>query len=292
MTKKITQRQRDIILIILGTFLMGLSTNLFCTPENLVPGGFTGLAIIIKHVTEPFVDGGIPTWLANLILNVPLILGAIKIRGWKFVKMTFFASLIFSGWLFVIPEYDLAQGDMVLAAVFGGLLMGVGLGEVLLGRATTGGTDTLGALIQRAVPFVTVARVTAILDAAVIVLAVWIFGIHTSLYAIGAVLLSGLVSEQITVGVRNASTAFIISEKNDEIAVEIFRQLDRGATMIEATGLFTNERRPVLMCAVRKRQTVQLREIVASIDKNAFMIMMNTREVRGEGFLKYSKSEL
>lgn len=292
MFSRLNERHRDILLIMIGTFLMGLSTNLFCTPENLVPGGFTGLAIIIRHVTMPLIEGGLPTWLANLILNVPLILATVRIRGWDFMKTTLLASVIFSVWLYVIPEYDLAQNDLVLASVFGGLLMGVGLGEVLLGRATTGGTDTLGALIQHAFPYIPVARATAVLDGAVIVLAVWIFGIHYSLYAIIAVILSGLVSEQITVGFRNASTAFIISDKDEEIAQEISRQLDRGATRIEATGVFTNEKRPILMCAVGKKQIVQLRQIVASVDKNAFMITMNTREVRGEGFLQYNKTEL
>ena len=185
------ERRRDYFWVLTGTLLMALSANLCFTPAKMVPGGFTGLAIIIKYATAPIMPAwmpaefsdGLPTWLSNAMLNVPLILAAIYVRGWKkFMRRTFAASIIFSLWLLVVPEYALMGDDLFLTTIVGGALMGAGLGFVFLGKATTGGTDTLGALIQRAFPHMSTAKLMQLLDAAVILLSVWIFGVQISMY--------------------------------------------------------------------------------------------------------------
>ena len=167
------ERRRDYFWVLTGTLLMALSANLCFTPAKMVPGGFTGLAIIIKYATAPIMPAwmpaefsdGLPTWLSNAMLNVPLILAAIYVRGWKFMRRTFAASIIFSLWLLVVPEYALMGDDLFLTTIVGGALMGAGLGFVFLGKATTGGTDTLGALIQRAFPHMSTAKLMQLLDA-------------------------------------------------------------------------------------------------------------------------------
>ena len=294
------ERRRDYLFVLAGTFLAALSANLCFTPAKMVPGGFTGLAIIIRYASAPFMPEGlpldlahgVPTWLSNAALNVPLILAAIKVRGWKFMRRTFAASLIFSLWLMVLPEYPLLGDDLFLTTVAGGALMGAGLGFVFLGKATTGGTDTLGALIQRAVPHMSTARLMQVLDAAVILLSVWIFGVRISAYAVISVALTSRIADGITSGFRNAYSALIVSSRHREIGTRILEDLGRGATLLEGTGLYTGKERPVIMVAVSKKQAVVLKELVAAADPDAFMILADAQEIRGEGFLGYSREEL
>ncbi len=286
------ESRQNILWIVAGTFFMALATNLFFTPAEMVPGGFTGLAIIIRHLSSAVIPGGIPVWLGNIILNIPLIIMAILVRGWNFMRRTFFASLIFSLWLYIIPEYKIIQEDPFLVAVCGGAMMGFGLGLVFLGKATTGGTDTLAALLQKLMPHLGVARILPVLDAMVILLSVWIFGMEISLYAVLSVVLGGFAADRIISGFRNAYLSYIISDRDQEIADEIMRELNRGVTRLSGTGMYTSSERPVLFCGVSKKQIADLKEIVYTIDPDAFMILNESQEIRGEGFLEYNKEEL
>ena len=139
------EKRKDYLWILVGTAVMALSTNLFFVPENLVCGGFTGISIIIKYLTAHLMPGGFPLWATNIILNVPLLLFSIRLRGWSFVRKTLGATLLFSAWLYIIPVCPVITGDLILTAVFGGATMGAGLGLVFLGKSTTGGTDTVAA---------------------------------------------------------------------------------------------------------------------------------------------------
>ena len=285
------ERAEDYFRIMMGTMLMAAAANLFYTPTHMVPGGFTGAAIILQKLTEGFYPGGVPVWFWNIVLNIPLILLSIRMRGWKFMRRTFLASIVFSVWLYLIPEYDLLRGDLLLVSVIGGGTMGIGLGLVFLGKATTGGTDTLAALIQKLLPEYNAAKIMPVLDGIVILVSVWIFGIQISMYAIITVLLSGRIADKMISGLRNAKLVYIISEKHDEIAQTILEGLGRGVTMLPATGVYTNQDRPVLLCAVSRKQAVLLRDIVADVDPRAFCVITDASEIRGEGFQQYSKEE-
>lgn len=286
-----SERRKDLLRIFAGTLLMAAATNLFYSPAEMIPGGFTGLAIIIRHLTLSVVKGGIPLWLTNIILNVPLILFSILLRGWKFMRRTFIAAVLFSIHLFWIPELSLASDDLLLTSVFGGVIMGVGLALVLNGKATTGGTDTLAALLQRLLPYLSVARILPFLDGAIIVFSAFIFGIPLTLYAIISVVLAGAVADEITSGIKNARMTYIISDNYDTIADRIMNEMQRGVTMLHGTGMYTGSKKPVLMCAVSKKEIVHLRELVSETDPDAFMILVNASEVRGEGFLPYAARE-
>jgi uncharacterized membrane-anchored protein YitT (DUF2179 family) len=294
------ERRRDYLFVLAGTCLMALSANLCFTPAKMVPGGFTGLAIIMKYASAPLIPAwapesfaeGLPTWFSNVLLNIPLILAAIRVRGWKFMRRTFAASVIFSLWLLVLPEYPLMGDDLFLTSVVGGALMGAGLGLVFLGKATTGGTDTLGALLLRLFPHLSTARLMQVLDAAVILLSVGIFGTRISLYAVISVVLTSRVADRITSGFRNAYSAFIVSSRHQKIADAVMKDLGRGVTSLSGTGMYTGKERPVLLAAVSRKQAVILKELVAGIDPDAFMILTDAREIRGEGFLGYSREEL
>ncbi len=286
------EKRRDYLWIAAGTFLAALSANLCFTPAKMVPGGFTGLAIIIKYITAPLIPGGLPTWASNTLLNIPLILAAIRIRGWKFMRRTFITSVVFSLWLLILPEYPVLGDDLFLVTVIGGASMGAGLGMVFLGKATTGGTDTLGALLTRAFPHISTARLMQFMDVLVIALSVWIFGISISTYAAISVVLTSRVADRITYGSRNAYSAHIISDRYREISDAVLEELNRGVTVLQGQGMYTGEERRVLLCAVSRKQAVLLREIVAETDPKAFMILTDAREIRGEGFLTYNREEI
>ena len=271
---------------------MALATNLFYTPVDVVPGGFTGLAMIFRHLSLNLYPGGIPIWVLNILLNVPLILFSVRIRGFRFIRRTLIAAFLLSLFLMIIPEYAIVGEDWFLIAAIGGILMGVGIGLVLLGKATTGGTDTLAALIQYFLPHLSVAKILPFLDGAVICLSAFIFGIQVTFYAIITVFISGKVADSITGGAKNAYLAYVISDSYKKIAENIFKEMDRGITMLPGTGMYTGNRKRVLMCAVSKKEAVILKEIVYETDPAAFMILSEVNEVRGEGFLQYSKDEL
>jgi Uncharacterized conserved protein len=289
-TKK--ERIQEYICILAGTGLMALSANLFYTPSNMVPGGFTGLAILLQEITKGLTEGGIPVWLGNVIFNIPLIILAIAIRGWGFMRRTFAAAVLFTGWLYVIPEVGLVPENLFLTAVIGGSVMGLGLGIVFLGKSTTGGTDTVAALIQHFFPHMKTSSIFPILDGVVIALSAWIFGLESSLYAVVSVVLSSIVADRVIAGFKNSLLAFIISSKYQEIADRVMKELERGVTQIAAKGVYTGKERPVLMCAVSTKEISVIKDIVAETDPSAFFILTDASEIRGEGFLRYSKEEL
>ena len=281
------QKASDFLLIIFGTALMAASTNLFYDPVGMVPGGFTGLAMMLRKLT----GDAIPVWLGNMLLNVPLILFSIRIRGWRFLKWTFIASLLYSAWLYLIPTYPVAQSDLFLTTVIGGALMGVGMGLVFYGKATTGGSDTLAALIQHALPHLSTAKIMPVIDGVIILLSIWIFGFRVSLYAVISVVLIGWIADGLMGVFRNAYLAYIISDKYREISTRIMEEMDRGTTLLSGKGMYTSADRPVLFCAVSRKQGVVLKDLVYEVDPNAFVVMTDAREVRGEGFLFYSSEE-
>lgn len=282
------ERAANYLKIFLGTFLMALSTALFFTPVGMVPGGFTGLSIILRYVT----NGRFPVWFWNIVLNIPLIAIAVKVRGWKFMRRTLLTSVLFSVWLILIPEVDIVNGNLFLVSVIGGCLMGVGLGLVFAGNSTTGGTDTIAALFQKYFPYLNTARIMPVLDVVVILLSIQIFGMEVSMYAVITVLISGLLADKVLAGQRNACLTYIISDSYGEISHAIIEEMGRGATILSGKGTYTNSPRQVLFCAVDKRQSAALREIVSDIDPKAFFIMTDASEVRGEGFLTYNDEEI
>lgn len=276
----------DYLLIILGTTLMALAIKTIFDPISLVTGGVSGIAIIVKSVSEKVMEGGIPLWLTNLVLNIPLFLISLKIKGWRFIKRTAVATVWLSVALFLIPDVRLMTEDLMLAAIFGGVISGVGIGMVFLARATTGGTDMLAAVIQHFNRHYSIAQILQILDAIIVIAGAFIFGLNKALYAIIVIYLVSHVSDGIIEGLKFSKLAYIISEHYEEIAAEIMNEVDRGVTGLKATGMYSKADKKMLFCVVSKKEIVQVREIVERIDRNAFMIVSDAREVFGEGFIE------
>ena len=278
--------------IIFGTFLMASAYCLFYTPAGMVPGGFTGLSVLIRRLSEGLVSGGIPIWLGSAVLNVPLLITAGFIRGKKFAAKTIAASLTLSAWLFVIPERSACPDDLLLTAAFGGILMGVGLGTVFSASTTTGGTDTLASLLQKLIPYVPTSAIVPVLDGLIIGSSALVFGLTPSLYAVISVIITGQVSDRITRGFKNAYAVWIVSDRRKEIADAVISELERGATAVDGFGMYAKEGRKMLLCAVPKKQVVELKDIVYREDSSAFMIVTDCHEIRGEGFAGFTGEDL
>lgn len=276
----------DYLLIMAGTGLMALAIKGIYDPASMVTGGFSGIAIIVKNLTDETIAGGVPLWLTNIILNIPLFAVTMRIKGWRYIAKTVFATICLSVALYMIPEANLMPDDIFLAAVFGGVISGVGIGLVLMANATTGGTDTMAAVVQHYLRHYSIARIMQILDALIVLAGVWMFGLKSALYAIICIYLVSKVSDSILEGLKFSKQVYIISDCYEEIADRIIKELDRSATALEATGMYSGDKKQVLFCVVSKKEIVKLRDIVKSIDQNAFVIVSDAREVFGEGFIE------
>lgn len=277
----------ETLLIVIGVFLTAASVNIVYEPIGMVTGGVSGLAIVIKAYTEGFINGGIPVWITNTVINIPLFIATWVILGRKAILKTLFASALFSIALYLVPSFDMQYKDLLLAAVFGGVLGGTGLGLVFATYATTGGTDLLSVIVHRYFKHVSVAKMLMVIDGVVVILGAMAFGIRKAAYAVIAVYITGKVMDGILEGLKFAKLAYIISDQYEEIAKEILIDIDRGVTGISTTGMYLKKERKMLFCVVSKKEIIQIKDIVAKKDPKAFVIVSDVREVMGEGFIEY-----
>lgn len=279
----------DYIMIIIGTGILAFGIACFYDTVGLVTGGFSGLAIVIKHVTSVFIEGGIPLWLTNIGLNVPVFILSYFLKGKKFIGKTLFGTLMLSAWLYVLPSVNMAEGDLMIAALFGGVCAGAGIGFVIRVGATTGGTDMVSALIQLKLRHYSIVQILQVIDAAVVLLGLFVFGMRPTLYAIIGIVVQTKVSDLIVGGFNYSKAAYIITNEHEEVAKRIMNELERGLTGLQAKGMYTGTDKCVLFCIVTQKEIVLLKDLVNEVDPHAFVIVSDVREVLGEGFQEYKK---
>jgi len=278
-------KARDICLVIIGTFLMACTINLVYDPMNMVTGGVTGLAIAIKDMAERLFKFALPIWVTNIVLNIPLFVTSYLILDKKNIKMTLFATVMLSAFIYVIPEYTLFEHDYLLASVVGGVAGGVGTGFVFATGATTGGTDLLCMIIHQKKKYYSIPKLLIVVDSLVVITGVLVFGVNPSLYAIIAVYVVAKVSDGILEGMKFAKMAYIISDRHEDIAKEIMVDVGRGVTGIRCKGMYSCTEKNLILCLVSRKEIVQIIDIVNALDPKAFMIISDAREVVGEGFM-------
>ncbi len=271
----------EYLLIIAGSFIVAFGIKNMYDPASLVTGGVSGIAIIFKSKFD------IPLWITNTVLNIPLFLAALKIKGWSFIRRTFVATVAMSVALLIIPEITFVPDDVFLSALFGGVIVGVGTGTVLLFSATTGGTDTMAALLQKTLfRQYSIAQIMQVLDALVVLAGATVFGIQYALYALIAIYIVAKISDGILEGVNFSKEAIIISDHYEEIADAVMNDMGRGVTAMTGKGMYSGQGKEVLFCVVSKKEIVTLRDIVQECDPRAFLIVSDAREVFGEGFIE------
>lgn len=275
----------EYLVIVIGTGLMATAITSCFDAAGLVTGGFSGVAILVKEWTRGIVSNGIPLWITNLSLNIPLFILATKVKGFSFVKKALIGDMSLTAWLAVLPAWELSD-DILLSSVYGGIILGIGIGLVFLGGGTTGGTDMLAAIIQKSLRHYTIAQIMQFIDGAIVLVGMYVFGIRKGLYAIIAVYLVTKVSDGLIEGLKFSKAVHIITDKPEEVAQMIIHDMDRGVTGINAQGMYSGQEKLMLYCVVGKKELVQLKENIDEIDPKAFVIVGDAREVHGEGFIE------
>ncbi|WBW98281.1 YitT family protein [Oceanirhabdus sp. W0125-5] len=286
---KCNKELKDYLLILIGTTILALGINLFLAPSTLVTGGVTGIAIMVEYLSETYLNMTIPIWLTNFAINIPLFAIAIKQRGISFGKKSLFSAIYLSFALWYtgfIPNPFAAESDLLLAAIFGGALIGVGLGFVLRASATTGGTDMLATIIKYKHNKFPISKLIMLVDSTIIIMGFFAFGARKAMYAVICVYVISKVVNSLLEGMHFAIAAFIISDKSDEIAKELIQNIKRGATGIKAKGMYTKKDKDMLFVVVSKKEIHSVRQVVKNIDEKAFITITDVREVLGEGFIE------
>lgn len=273
------------LLVTAGTFLMAAGTNMIYEPLSMVTGGFSGIGIIIKKMMENHLGFAVPVGLTNILLNIPLFIIAMKLKGSRFIKKTLYAAACFSVALLVVPSMEVAHEDYLMAAVLGGVLHGVGIGTVFSQNASTGGSDLLCTLLNRWFPGFSISEMLIVVDGIIVLAGMGTFGIRTGLYAVVAVFITGRISDALLDGLKFAKIAYIISDAPYEISESIMKRLDRGVTGLKGRGMYSGRDKDILMCAVSKKEVVRLIQIIKAADEKAFVIVSDAKEVLGEGFI-------
>ncbi len=274
---------RDYVMILLGGAIAGASYTYFFVPNNIAPGGITGVATVLNYLT-----GWLPVGTLSFVLNIPLFLLGYRSGGKIFVFRSFIAMMLLSLFIDILPGGPITDNGM-LASIFGGILLGIGLGLVLRAGATTGGTDLAAQMVHKRLSFISVGTFLFGIDCLVILMAGIVFDIHAALVALIALYVSTKVMDVVIKGWNTEQQIMIISDKAPEISGRIISDMDRGATFIEATGAYTGEKRGMIYCVITRAEIMRLKAIVSSIDPKAFITVSDAHEVMGEGFKQFSQ---
>ncbi|HJA62819.1 MAG TPA: YitT family protein [Candidatus Intestinimonas stercoravium] len=275
--------------ITLASVVYAVGFNWCYEPNQIGFGGITGVAQIVNAILP-----AAPIGTVVIILNVPLFLMGWKFLGGHLLLSSLYAMFISSLAIDLLHLVCVFQPmDPVLATIYGGVLMGGSLGVIFLQGATTGGTDLIARLLKLKLAWLPMGKLLMAIDLAVILAVAVAFGnLDSALYGVVALYLSSKVMDLVLYGLDTAKVAYIISDRHQEIAQRLIRDLDRGVTLLRGEGGWSGREKRVVMCAFKQRQIVAMKAIVRDIDPAAFLIVCDAHEVMGEGFREYKQNDL
>lgn len=288
MTKHFSFRQlRHLLFVVVGCISFALGFNLFLEPNHINVGGVSGMGQLLTYVTG---FGSVALW--STIINVPLFLVSIKGVGRNFFLGSLL-GMVLSNTFLELLRLPVPEADPLLACLYGGLLTGFGLGLVFAAGASTGGVDIVARLLRPTFPNLPIGRIMLGIDIVVVALTGLVFGdINKALYSAVTLFVCDKVLDSVVYGLDYSTVALIVSDHYDAISRGICDVLDRGVTLLDGTGYYSGERKQVLLSVIKKRQAAELKELVITIDPNAFIIFQEAHQVLGEGFKRYSKNDL
>lgn len=271
----------DVLILIIGCLLMSVSINMFFNPHDIAPGGLTGVSILVNTLT------GLPIWLINISIDLPLFIFAFRILSKKDSIKTALGIAFLTSSLKITENlsYVHVTDDVLLSTISGAILMGISLGLIFRINGSTGGTDLIGLLANKFMPSLSVPKLMGMADGVIVILSGVISQrLEIALYSAIALYIIVKVSDIMVEGINTSSSFTIISDKYKEIGIAINEELERGATILKGEGFYTNNEKNVLLVVVSKKQVVTLKKLVKSIDENAFIIINDIYEALGEGF--------
>lgn len=290
MTKQnLTRMVRDYAWISLGSVIYALSFNWFYVPNQIGFGGLTALGMILNHFSP-----SIPIGTVVLVLNIPLFLLGWKLLGGHTLVSSLFAMTATSVLVDLVAAlYTFPAMDPMLASIFGGVTFGAALGMIFSKGATTGGTDLTARLLKIPFAWLPVGKLLMAVDLLMLLaVSVAFRSMNSGMYGIISLYISTLVMDGVLYGMDQSKVAYIVTSRPQEIAAEIDRQMERGATFLHGEGSFSREEKLVLMCAFKQKQIVPLKALVHELDPEAFLIVCEAHEVLGQGFRRYQKNDL
>ena len=282
------QKVRSCGIIALGAVIYALAFDWFVAPNQIAMGGVTGLAQIVNALVPV-----LPVGVLSILVNVPLFLAGWRLLGGRLLVSSLYAMAVSSlaidviAWIHTFPPMD-----PILATLYGGAGMGVGLGLVFSQGATTGGTDIIGKLLKLKFPWLPIGKLVMIPDMVVVILAAVVFGtVNAALYGLIQMYLLSKVMDMILYGCDTSRVAYIITDRWEE-TVQGLLDMERGVTLLQGKGAYTGAEKQVLLVAFRQREIVPIKRMLREIDPKAFFIVCDAHEILGEGFGDYQKEEI
>lgn len=278
-------------LIIIGSFIMAAGYVFFITPHKIVPGGVYGISIVIHYLTAgifSWAPEGLPVGVMGLIMNIPLTIIGIRILGPRFGVKTILGFFLTAGFIdlqtMIWGNRALVPDEVLLSCVYGAVLIGFGLGLIFRSKATSGGSDIVAMIISKYTKL-PLGQLLIYVDSVIVVLGLIAFGDwKIPLYSWLTIFITGKVIDATLIGANYNKSVFIVSSKYKEIQKIIIENLNRGGTLLKATGIYKEEENPVLFTNLNRRELLMLENHIRKIDEDAFLTVMDAKEILGHGF--------
>ena len=281
MREYLKTHKREILMayaqILVGSVIGAAAYPTFLIPNNIAPGGLTGVATILNYLA------GWPVGITALVLNIPLFLIGYRTMGKVFAFRSLVATTLFTILIDILPLKPVSE-DPLLGTLFGGVVLGIGLGLILRGGATTGGSDMIARMVHRRFSFITVGMFLFALDFLVVLAAAIFIGGTEALYAMIDIYVCGRVIDAVMVGFGGNKACFVMTDAWQKITGRVLNEIERGCTLLEARGAYSGTSRPVVMCVMSRQEMTALKRIVQEEDEKAFMFITEAHEALGEGF--------
>ncbi|MBR6966073.1 MAG: YitT family protein [Clostridia bacterium] len=270
--------------ILAGCFIGAAAYPAFLIPNNIAPGGLTGVATILNYLFQ------LPVGTVSLVMNIPLFLIGYRSMGQVFAFRSLIATLLFSALIDLIPIGPVST-DPLLGTLFGGVVLGIGLGLILRGFATTGGTDMIARMVHRRLPFITVGMFLFVLDCVVVLAAAVFIGTEQALYAFINIYVCSKVIDAVMMGFAGNKACFIMSPQWQRITERLMDEVGRGVTHLDARGAYSGKQQPVVLCVASRQEIMAVKRIVREEDESAFMFITEAHEALGEGFSRLDSED-
>ena len=285
--KSVRRRLLDYMTITLAALIQGAAISLFLDPNQLAPGGVTGIAVILSRLTGL----GTGTWI--LLLNIPILAIGLWKFGFRFLLSTLYCTTLVWATTTLLSPFGPVTDDKLLAALAGSILMALGIGWVFRAGATTGGTDIVIKLLKLKLPHLRTGALFLITDACIVTSSAFVFGdINLALYAGIAVAVTSFGLDRVLYGRDGAKLIYIISDSYESITRRLLQDMDIGVTHIRGFGAYSGKEKSVIMCVVKVQMSPRVEEIVKQEDAEAFMIVTSATEIYGEGYKSYFSEKL
>ncbi|WP_054252865.1 YitT family protein [Neofamilia massiliensis] len=268
-----------ILPVTIGSALLALGQNFFSMPSGLISGGVSGLALMAEYSL------GIKSGIAYFIMNIPMVLLALKKFNLRFTLYSFLSVIVFTiVQTLTAPYIHILQiNDLMLNSIFSGVVRGIGAGMVYRVGSSTLGFDVIGAITRKAFN-ISVTSLNKLIDGVILISSAFIYGVEISLYTIVSQYILFTIADKIMLGIGERKNVMIVTRKHAEITEAIYQRLNRGVTLIHAEGAFSKEPIKMVFTVVSSRQIARIREIMAEIDEEAFLTITDSSEVKGNGF--------